>query len=66
MISDEFNNFLANLESPLFVAGDLVGLCQVGWLFDWTLAEASWSFRLTLDLCQNVRDQGCTAEALRA
>jgi hypothetical protein len=41
MISDEFNNFLANLESSLFVAGDLVGLCRVGQLFDWALAKAS-------------------------
>jgi hypothetical protein len=29
MISDEFNNFLANPESPLFVAGDLVGLAKL-------------------------------------
>jgi hypothetical protein len=66
MVSDEFNNFPANPESPLFVASDLVGLRQVGRLFDWALAEASQSFRLTLDLCQNIEDQGCTAKALRA
>jgi hypothetical protein len=41
MISDEFDNFPANPESSLFVAGDLVGLCQVGRLFGWALAEAS-------------------------
>jgi hypothetical protein len=56
MISDEFNNFLANPESLLFVAGDLVGLRRVGWLFDWALAKASRSFRLMLDLCRNAGD----------
>jgi hypothetical protein len=63
-ISDESNNFLANPESPLFVASDLVGLRRVGQLFDWALAEASWSFQLMLDLCQNIGDLGCTAKVL--
>jgi hypothetical protein len=41
MISDEFDSFPANPESSLFIAGDLVGLCQVGRLFGRALAEAS-------------------------
>jgi hypothetical protein len=36
MISDEFNSFLADLESPLFVAGKPERLCQVGRLSGWT------------------------------
>jgi hypothetical protein len=56
MISDEFDNFLSNPESPLFVASNLVGLFQVSRLFDWALAKASQSFRLTLDLCWNIGD----------
>jgi hypothetical protein len=35
MISDEFDSFPANLESPLFVASDLDRLRQVGWLSSW-------------------------------
>jgi hypothetical protein len=66
MISDEFDNFPVNPESLLFVASDLAGLRQVGRLFGRALAKASWSFWLTLDLCQNVGDRGCTTEALRA
>jgi hypothetical protein len=42
-------------ESPLFVASDLAGLCRVGRLFGRALAKASWSFRLALDLCRNVK-----------
>jgi hypothetical protein len=56
MISDEFDNSLANPESPLFVASNLVGLSPVGWLFDWALAKVSQSFRLTLNLCWNIEN----------
>jgi hypothetical protein len=37
MIPDEFDSFLANPESPLFVAGDPDRLCRVGWLSGWAL-----------------------------
>jgi hypothetical protein len=36
MISDEFNSFPANPESPLFVAGDPDRLCRVGRPSGWT------------------------------
>jgi hypothetical protein len=39
MISDEFNSFLANLESPLFVAGNPDRLCRVGQPFSWALLK---------------------------
>jgi hypothetical protein len=37
MISDEFNSFLANPESPLFVAGDPDRLRQVSRPSGWAL-----------------------------
>jgi hypothetical protein len=39
MISDEFDSFPANPESPLFVAGDLDRFCQVGWPSGWALPK---------------------------
>jgi hypothetical protein len=35
MISDEFDSFLTNPESLLFVAGDPGRLCRVGWPSGW-------------------------------
>jgi hypothetical protein len=39
MISDEFDSFPANPESPLFVAGNPDRLRPVGWLFGWALPK---------------------------
>jgi hypothetical protein len=44
MISDEFDSFPANPESPLFVAGNLDRLRRVGWPSGWaSLKVASLS-----------------------
>jgi hypothetical protein len=39
MISDEFDSFLANPKSFLFVAGNPDRLCQVGQPFGWALPK---------------------------
>jgi hypothetical protein len=39
MISDEFDSFLANPESPVFVANDPDRLRQVGWPSGWALPK---------------------------
>jgi hypothetical protein len=39
MISDEFDSFPANSESPLFVASNSDRLCQLGWPSGWTLPK---------------------------